>query len=315
MAIPKLTRLLLPLPLWFLGGCDMWLREIVRDELSGVNTRTATTLLAVRKVTSRIDQLEGHLAYCSDEVRSLLSKVQKECLSRDVCTPNDANIQVEVLRIDPSKQGRFLSLFQERKHLAFYFPDRPRPLNEVEKKSLRDLIKPAWLDDGERHTRFLVVSNLEDSSKASLKRAERRSWNVIDAIAEISHDMQPAQELDPVPGAPRDAGSEPLRSATASRASSILLAANGATPLPAEHAAAPASPPGSAATPAAGAPAQGPAAEPAVSPAKAIVRKGRVLNWIFPFSVPGEILRPEDRPNVKQDDKLARSVWVYRVDC
>lgn len=297
MAIPKLTRMLLPIPLWLAGGCDLWIRDIVREELTSLNTKAATNQVAVRQVSRRLDQLEGHLAYCSDEVKSLLSKVQKECMARDVCTPNDANIQVEILRIDPSKQGRFLSLFQERKHLAFYFPDRARSLTEVEKKGLRDLIKPAWLDDGERHTRFLVVSNLEDSSKASLERAERRSWKVIDAIAEISRDVQTPDE--PTLHRPAEFGPEPPRSASARAVDRVLLAANGATALP----------------PASSAQAADAAGGLRVTPAKDIVRKGRVLNWIFPFSVPGEILRPEDRPNVKQDDKLARSVWVYRVDC
>ena len=299
----KLTRLLLPIPLWFLGGCDMWIRDLVREELAGLNTKAAMTQLAVRKVSGRLDQLEGHLAYCSDEVKSLLSKVQKECMAREVCTPNDANIQVEVLRIDPSKQGRFLSLFQERKHLAFYFPDRTRGLTDVEKKALRDLVKPTWLDDGDRHTRFLVVSNLEDSTKGSLERAERRSWKVIDAIAEISRDVQVPGEPSQPAGQPPQGGETGLtRSAAATPRSqeSVLLAATGLLSLPVDRASAVSAPV---------------AAEPAPNPAKDIVRKGRVLNWIFPFSVPGEILRTEDRPNVKQDDRLARSVWVYRVDC
>lgn len=301
MATFKLTRLLLPIPLLFTAACDMWIRDLVRDELAGLNTKTATTKLSVDKVARRLDQLEGHLAYCSDEVKSLLSKVQKECMAREVCTPNDANIQVEVLRIDPSKQGRFLSLFQERKHLAFYFPDHSRSLTDVEKKSLRDLIKPTWLDDGERHTRFLVVSNLEDSTKGALSRAERRSWKVIDAIAEISRDVQLPAEPPQSPGLPSKGGETGLsRSAAATprSADSVLVAATGVLSLPADRASA------------AGAPA---AAEPALNPAKDIVRKGRVLNWIFPFSVPGEILRVEDRPKV--EDKLGRSVWVYRVDC
>lgn len=302
MARFKLTRLLLPIPLWFMGGCDLWIRDLIRVELTDLNKTAQTTQDDVRKVSRRLDQLEGHLAYCSDEVKKLLSTVQKECEAREVCTPNDANIQVEVLRIDPSKQGRFLSLFQERKHLAFYFPDRARSLTEVEKKSLRDLIKPAWLDDGERRTRFLVVSNIEDSSKGSLERAERRSWKVIDAIAEISRDVQvPAEPTEPAKQGPKAGEAGLSRSAAANPRSqeSVLLAANGALPLPADRARA------------AGAAA---AAEP-VRSAKDIVRKGRVLNWIFPFSSPGEILRAEDRPNAKQDDKLTRSVWVYRVDC
>lgn len=301
MATFKLTRLLLPIPLLFTAACDMWIRDLVRDEVAGLNTKTATTKLSVEKVARRLDQLEGHLAYCSDEVKSLLSKVQKECMAREVCTPNDANIQVEVLRIDPSKQGRFLSLFQERKHLSFYFPEHSRSLTDVEKKSLRDLIKPTWLDDGERHTRFLVVSNLEDSTKGALSRAERRSWKVIDAIAEISRDVQLPTEPTHSPGLPAKGGETGLaRSAAATPRSgdSVLVAATGLISLPADRASA------------AGAPA---AAEPALNPAKEIVRKGRVLNWIFPFSVPGEILRAEDRP--KPEDKLGRSVWVYRVDC
>lgn len=300
MGTLKLTRLLLPLHLWFMSGCDMWIRDLVHEELAGLNTKTATTKLTVDKVARRLDQLEGHLAYCSDEVKSLLSKVQKECQAREVCTPNDANIQVEVLRIDPSKQGRFLSLFQERKHLAFYFPDRERLLTDVEKKALRDLIKPTWLDDGERHTRFLVVSNLEDGTKGSLERAERRSWKVIDAIAEISRGVQlPAEPNESLPPG-GDTGSTRSAAATPRTQESVLWAANGLLPMPADRASA-------AITPA--------AAAPAVSSGKDIVRKGRVLNWIFPFSVPGEILRAEDRPNAKQDDRLARSVWVYRVDC
>lgn len=314
MATSKLTRLLLPLPLCLLGSCESWLREIVHEEMASLRTKTVINQMAVRKVSGRLDQLEGHLAYCSDEVKALLSKVQKECLARDVCTPNDANIQVEVLRIDPSKQGRFLSLFQERKHLAFYFPDRPRPLTDVEKKSLRDLIKPTWLDDGERRTRFLVVSNVEDSSKGSLKRAEGRSWNVIDAIAEISRDIQP---IEPPPENLHESVSEtPRRAAASGKGNHILLAAASRTtilPSGRTPSAAPvASPPGAAAGTQLGS--ESTAASPDGA-AKDIVRKGRVLNWIFPFSVPGETLRPEDRPNVKLDDKLARSVWVYRVDC
>jgi hypothetical protein len=292
----KLLRILLPIPLGFLASCDVWFREIVREELALAETKIATTSQSVRKVTSRLDQLEGHLAYCSDEVKSLLSKVQKECQAKDVCTPNDANIQVEVLRIDPSKQGRFLSLFQERKHLAFYFPDRARELTDVEKKALRDLIKPTWLDDGERHTRFLVVSNIEDGTTGALKRAERRSWRVIDTIAEISREMQvPAgTPAEPAP----EAGGALTKSAAAPRPQgSVMLAANGTPPLPSARAASPAEP----------------SASGGAAQAKEIVRKGRVLNWIFPFSVPGEILRPEDRP--KPDEKLVRSVWVYRVDC
>src|SRR4051794_28976072 len=100
MGILKLTRILLPIPLWLLGSCDAWLRGIIREELAGPETRVATANLTLRKVTKRLDRLEGHLAYCSDEVKSLLSKVQKECQEREVCTPNDANIQVEVLKID-----------------------------------------------------------------------------------------------------------------------------------------------------------------------------------------------------------------------
>ena len=291
----KLTRLLLPIPLWFLGGCESWIRDLVHEQMGSADNKIAVTSLSVRKIASRLDQLEGHLSYCSDEVKKLLNKVQSECQAKEVCTPNDANIQVEVLRIDPSKQGRFLSLFQERKHLAFYFPDKLRELTAVEKKSLRDLVKPTWLDDADRHTRFLVVSNIEDGSTGSLSRAEARSWRVINTIAEISRDMEVPSET---PTAPKqEAGSEPLKSAAAPRpASSVLFATNGPTILPKERSG---------------------GFTPAEAPApasKAIVHKGRVLNWIFPFSVPGEILRPEDRAS-KPDEKLARSVWVYRVDC
>lgn len=266
-----------------LGGCDPRVEQMQLDlaALRGLLDRG----------TQRLDRIEEHLAYCSDEVKTLLGRVEKECSANLVCTMNETNLVVDVLKVDPSREGKFLSLMQERRHVVFYMPPDGRDLLETEKKQLRDMIKPAWLDDGLRKTRFLVVAHPEDDRQSSRERAERRARRVLDEIALVGKELNERTLVQ-------------LRAAQPATATATATVTDG-EPAPAKVEIEPA--------PAGEAPVQG-ASSQLTSDAVQMLRQGRVLYWIFPFTVRNETLHQEDRPR-QNSDRLTRSVWVYRVDC
>lgn len=260
MTLRRLIPIVFPIPFVLTTGCADWVRDIVRQE---IKQPVAQIIRSVDETQKFVNRIESHLSYCSDEVKGLLGLVQKQCQQQLVCTNKQLDIEIEVLKIDPSREGRFLSLMQDRRHQAFYFQSLPRELTDFEKKQLRDLVRPAWLDQRERKTRFLVVSHPENETPGAMERAESRGWKVIYEIAEISAELTSqsqggkpptAEEIEPPPaGEQREAATQ-------------------------------------------------------------MIRNGRVMHWIFPFSVRGEKIRAEDRPQLTTE-KLSRSVWVYRVDC
>ncbi|MFO0575835.1 MAG: hypothetical protein U1A78_17700 [Polyangia bacterium] len=253
---------------------------------------------AMQILEDRVSLIEAHMTYCSDEVKRLLGQVEQACNRADVCTEGETDILVEVLRSDPHKEGRFLTLMQDRKHAVFYLPSEGRLLTDPERKQLRDLVKPAWFDEDTRRTRFLVVSHPEDTRIESMERAQRRGNRVIDAIKQISREMgvkEPLTEQDARERA-QTAGAAMSREG----ADAVLVASRpGAITAVPKGTATEAEPP----------PAPGNAAA-SLQPAP----QRRILHWIFPFSVKGEALRSEDRPRAASD-KVHRSVWVFRVDC
>jgi hypothetical protein len=213
-------------------------------------------------LTDRVTRMELYLTYCSDEVKRLLGHVEQQCAQTDVCTTDQANLFIEVLKADPSRQGKFLSLMQDRRHIAYYLPEEGRTLTPIERKQLRDLVEPAWLDDSSHRTRFLVASHPADPSSESIKRATRRGNLIIDEIRTISSKLNRSLELplNKEGGEPAKAGSPP-------------------------------SPRGDV-----------PTEEPPPAPLKIETPlERRVLHWVFEFMVNGEQLRPEDRPRRSLD--------------
>lgn len=282
MKLSRVFQTLLPIPIFLLTSCQGWIRNAVQFELARIDREGDPGVLqTLRSDLARMQlelvQVEEHLTYCAEEVRSLLQKVQQECEQKLVCTSEA--IDAAVLEYDPSHQGRFLSLMQDRRHQAFYLPTEPRALLSQEKKLLRDLVAPAWLDDRRRKTRFLIVSHPENESPAALERAKRRSLQFVEEIAGI------AQERE--------------------HAASLAQLKEVAAPV------ADVRPPGGT-TQGVSMAVKSPESKPS-SQAVRLIREGRILHWVFPFETPRENIRLDDRP--RAGDRISRSVWVYRVDC
>lgn len=274
---------LLPLSLWIIGGCAT--PEYVQALVSPYEKDLAD-------LKNRASYLESIVGYCSDEETTLLKHVEAECQEQTVCT--SASIPIEVIKVDPSHEGRFMTLLKNRKHVVFYFPIQARELGEPERKALRDLVKPAWRDDGARRTRFLVTSNPGEGNPAGRERAEKNAKLVIDAISDLADQAHPS-ETEPVPLKEFPAGEERVTDP----AGMVRSASVSTAPLEVPE------PP--------------PAGEKLVAMpsdrARNLIKRGRVLYWLFPFLNPKELptLPPEDRP--RKGDSIYRSVAVYRVDC
>jgi hypothetical protein len=290
-------KILWPIAFWTHSACVS--APTPQSGLLDIQPESRGWQSTMQNLEDRISLIEAHLTYCSDEIRRLLGRVEQACTSSDVCREGETDILVEVLKSDPQKEGRFLTLMQDRKHVAYYLPAEGRELTAAERKQLRDLVKPAWFDEGTRHTRFLVVSHPEDNRPEAYNRAERRGQKIIDAITEISRQMG---VREPLRGEAHGGGQRPQPGAAGTKedAHTLQVAAQvgGQSLAPADAARESAEPQ----------PASGEAAAAQGKP------RHRVLHWIFPFFIKGESLRPEDRPR-SANDKLNRSVWVYRVDC
>lgn len=237
------------------------------------------------EMSNRVAEIEGYLTYCPDEVKGLVGRVEKECETQEYCALTEADIRVEVRNVAPWAGGRFLSLMQDRKHVAL-FPAADGRIADAEKKQLRDLVLPAWLHEGDKRTRFLVVSHAVDNQPASLVQASVRGKGVISEIkglaAKLEHEAAAiaASRAEPSPAPP------PSDAPLQSQPSAAVTPASLPTAVPATGAA---------------------SADPPHLPRY-------LLHWAVPFPRNGESVRPEDQPR-QRGDKLTSSVFVYRVDC
>ena len=263
---------------WLFGNCG--LSQTIKDEFDKLHSQLTDLQAITESQGHRIGRIEDFLTYCPDEVQRLVGRVEKECEKSDTCTLSEADIRIEVKNVAPWLGGKFLSLMQDRKHVALYVPPDGK-LGDADKKQLRDLVLPAWLSDGARRTRFLVVSHATDNQPEPMYQASKRGKYIIREITSLARNM--AKEQQPVEdnhGLPGGAGT--------------LAPGAGADALR---------------------PADGPPKSEAAGPATESSRLPRyLLHWTLPFPRGGEQLRPEDRPR-QATDKLATSVFVYRVDC
>lgn len=269
---------------WAVSSC---IPEDVQREIEWQHGQLSYMKDKNRQMSNRIAEIEGYLTYCPDEVKGLVGRVEKECETQEYCALTEADIRVEVRNVAPWAGGRFLSLMQDRKHVAL-FPSTDGRVTEAEKKQLRDLVLPAWLHEGDKRTRFLVVSHAVDNQAASLVQASVRGKNVIREIKGLAEKMakeaaaMSASRPEPDPSPASQPSDAPLQSQPSA-------------------AAVPASLP--TAAPAAGA-----------APTDTSHLPRYLLHWAVPFPRNGELIRPEDQPR-QRGDKLTSSVFVYRVDC
>lgn len=284
MSIAKLIRSMLPASLALLSACGPTAEQYAS---------LRSDLQMLREILSRQDRqlrrLTTHIMYCSDEVSNLLGRVDQECSASEdhICTLQNANIMGEVASLDPSGQGKFLSLMQDHKHVPLYALNPKLGLPPVERKMLRDLVKPAWLNDGRRQTRILVVSHPEDDRPGSIARATQRSKMVIDEIYGIAMEMEKPTAIEPTPEPP-PAGEHALVSMAVEKHAPSATNMSAAEPPPSGE----------------------PQTKPPTIP-KSL--QDRVLHWVFRFSSKNDVLRSEDKPKRPLD--ITSSVWVFRVDC
>ena len=271
---------------WATSGC-VELPEQVKHEIEWQRGQIMYMRGQHKTVSRRVTEIEGYLTYCPDEVKGLVGRVEKECETQEYCSLTEADIRVEVRNVAPWAGGRLLSLMQDRKHISL-FPSVDHPLTEAEKKRLRDLVQPAWLHDGDKRTRFLVVSHAVDNQAKSLVQASERGKQVIQEIKGL------AAKMNQEPVVSSEIRSEPERSPAELPSASSSQSQPGTAQGPA--------------VPASAVPA-GRATVPAVPPLPRYL-----LHWAVPFLRGGEPLRPEDQPR-QPSDKLTSSVFVYRVDC
>ena len=270
---------------WAMSGCFELPEGVVRD-LEWQRGQITYLRSQHGLVSHRVTEIEGFLTYCPDEVKGLVGKVEKECETQEYCSLSEADIRIEVRNVAPWAGGRLLSLMQDRKHIAL-FPSVDGRLTEMEKKQLRDLVRPAWLHDGDKRTRFLVVSHAIDNQAASLIQASLRGKQVIHEIKGLAEKV--SQQA--VAAASRV---EPELSPASLPSNSLLPSQPSAAPLPAGW--------------------SGVAPSTAATTADVQRLPHYLLHWAVPFPRGGESVRPEDQPR-QRGDKLTSSVFVYRVDC
>lgn len=290
--IQRAVHVLWPVALLLLDGCY---NEQFDDQIG----RLRNELLEQRSVHSaiegRVRSIEEFLTYCPDEVRRLIGQVDQACEAGEYCELNEREIRLQVLDVARWNGGRFLSLMQDRKHVALFLPPEGRELRDVERKQLRDLIEPAWLDDRDRRTRFLVVSHPQGLDPAGKGQAKRRGDYVIREMMTIVGKLHP-----PLPSSAGTQLSAP-QAVQPPSVGTVALASLHGLPLPATSAVPALTPPTIAAGSLSG-------------PTPAAAQRPRyILHWVFPFFREGEVLRPEDRP--AKAELLKSSVFVYRVEC
>lgn len=268
---------------WAMSGCD--LPDDVRREIEWQRGQIMYMRNQHGIVSRRVTEIEGYLTYCPDEVKGLVGKVEKECETQEYCSLSEADIRIEVRNVAPWAGGRLLSLMQDRKHIAL-FPSADGRLTDLEKKQLRDLVRPAWLQDGDKRTRFLVVSHASDNQAASLIQASVRGKQVIHEIKGLAEKVRQQ--------AAADAASRPEPAVS-------LASLPSGSPLPSQSSAVPAG-------------LSGAAPSPAATTSETQRLPHYLLHWAVPFPRGGESVRPEDQPR-QRGDKLTSSVFVYRVDC
>lgn len=288
---------LLPVTL-LLSGCA---NDSMHRELRSLRQMMAEQRSAQLLVEGRVRGIEEFLTYCPDEVKKLVGQVEQACDSGEYCEMKEKDIRLQVLDVARWNGGRFLSLMQDRKHVPLFLPPEGRELREVERKQLRDLIEPAWLDDNDRRTRFLVVSHPSGSDSTAYQYAKRRGSKVIEEMTRIVNRLhapspQVSQAVPIVPAA-------------------LMNAASGSQPYSAVGAS---NPPASAPSVARPMPTDAPfdaQSPPLPSGPDAPGSHTRlILHWVFPFYRDGDVLRPEDRPPRGLQD-LRSSVFVFRVEC
>lgn len=307
--LQRAVHVLWPVALLLLDGCHA---DYYDDELRRLRTELTEQRSAQAAVEGRVRGIEEFLTYCPDEVKRLIGQVDQACASGEYCALTERAIRLQVLDVARWNGGRFLSLMQDRKHVALFLPPDGRELRDVERKQLRDLIEPAWLDDHDRRTRFLVVSHPQGPDTAAMGQAKKRGDYVIREMETIVSKLRPPS-VAPAGEAAGEAGQSvphsapagaPATSTSSMRPLTLDANATGSlnslTPPPAV-ALPPLSPGGT------------PSDSAAPSPTLAVPRPRYILHWVFPFYREGEVLRPEDRP--PKIELLRSSVFVYRVEC
>ena len=289
MRLAPSLRALLGCSFCFLTGCSSLLWPS-RSEFTEMQNVLRVLRAKMDDHDTRIFRLATHLTYCSDEVTALVTKVTEDCNGApdSVCRLDENSVAVQLTELDPTGQGRFLALMQDNRHVVFYGLNGKGELSATDRKSLRDLVKPAWLDDGKRRTRFVVAAHPEDQRPGSIARAKQRALQVVQAVHAIT---QEAPELIGL-SLPKSTLSSEMQTTTSTIPSPSPLTSE---PTSGDSSSAPVS-----------------SVEQA-QPYLKLIHDGRVLPWVFKFSVRGETLRPDDRP--KEPNALSRSVWVFRVDC
>lgn len=294
----RVAQVLWPVALFLANGCYS---DYYGDELRQLRSQLAEQRSADSSLEGRVRSIEAFLTYCPDEVRRLIGMVEKECNSEEFCAPE--GVKLMVLDVARWNGGRFLPLMQDRKHVALFLPPEGRELREVERKQLRDLIEPAWLDDQDRRTRLLVVSHPVGTDAAAKGQAKKRGDYVIREMMSIVGKLHPSAV---VPDAAPPPQTSPLSRPPSLPVSRVLLSSmpgGNLYSLPASQS--------SGGLDMKPVPPLSGAAEPNQTPAAP--RQRYILHWVFPFSRDGEVLRPEDRP--PKPELIKSSVFVYRVEC
>jgi len=296
----RVAQVLWPVALILANGCYS---DYYGDELRRLARELEAQRSASSSVEGRVRSIEEFLTYCPDEVRRLIGKMDQACSAGEYCEFTERDIRLQVLDVARWNGGRFLPLMQDRKHVALFLPPEGRELREVERKQLRDLIEPAWLDDQDRRTRFLVVSHPLGADLASQVQAKKRGDYVIREMMSIVGKLHPPAPLPSPASAPPASPLSVPPAPPISRVLSSAMAGGNLYSLPVGQSKAALG--HQALPPPAG------AVEPNQTPAAP--RPRYILHWVFPFSRDGEVLRPEDRP--PKPELIKSSVFVYRVEC
>ncbi len=126
--------------------------------------------------TSTIDVIVMR-AFCPPVIGELIRRVKKVCRDNSGICKGEP-VSLALLSVDPSSRGHFITLSKTQPHVAFYLRGDQETLSDMQRKELRNLLKPPWLDQ----THFLVVAHPDPQEGQEMTKGVARLEKVVGEI-------------------------------------------------------------------------------------------------------------------------------------
>lgn len=172
------------LPLLLHSGCvslDEYLA--LEADLKKLNSRVSSVEKTLQEVkegqehnTSTIDVIVMR-AFCPPVIGELIRRVKKVCRDNSGICKGEP-VSLALLSVDPSSRGHFITLSKTQPHVALYLRGDQETLSDMQRKELRNLLRPPWLDQ----THFLVVAHPDPQEGQEMSKGVARLEKVVGEI-------------------------------------------------------------------------------------------------------------------------------------